>query len=162
RSGINSSQIALVTFPGAMPELSIDPRHTGDKALRFDRAKNRTRLRIDLMNLPVAILSNPERSFGPRQPRVPAATRRSDCGDDASGLGVDFLDVRLGQLKQVRPVVRRSCMRGDVDRPQRLPAFRVQRGDRVSGSKPDVLSVIRDAVHTIDARKRTVFTHDFR
>src|SRR5215469_11704735 len=40
--GIDSSQIALLTFPSGVPQLSIDPRHSGDKAVGLDGAKNRT------------------------------------------------------------------------------------------------------------------------
>ena len=41
RSRINSPQIALVTFPGAVPELSVDPGDPGDEAVGLDGAKNR-------------------------------------------------------------------------------------------------------------------------
>src|ERR1700737_1853 len=40
RSRIDSPQIALVTFPGAVPELSVDPGDPGNKAVGLDRAKN--------------------------------------------------------------------------------------------------------------------------
>src|SRR5260370_28295929 len=53
RSTIDSPQIALVTFPGAVPELSVDPGDPGDEAVGLDRAKNRPCLRIDLIDLPV-------------------------------------------------------------------------------------------------------------
>src|SRR5713101_7592969 len=52
----DSPQIALVTFPGAVPELSVDPGDAGDEAVGLDRAKNRPCLGIDLMDLPVPIL----------------------------------------------------------------------------------------------------------
>src|SRR6266436_2478675 len=73
RSRIDSPQIALVTFPGSVPELSVDPGDPGDEAVGLDRAKNRPCLGIDLMDLPVPILPHPERPFGPREPRVTAA-----------------------------------------------------------------------------------------
>ncbi len=47
RSRIDPAQFALVTFPGAVPELSVDPGHPGDEAIGLDRAKNRPGLRID-------------------------------------------------------------------------------------------------------------------
>jgi hypothetical protein len=59
---------------GGMPKLSIDPSDPGDEAVGFDGAKNRPCLRIDLMDLPVSILPDPERTFGPREPRIAAAT----------------------------------------------------------------------------------------
>src|SRR5262249_50294029 len=97
-SGIDSPQIALVTFPGAMPELSIDPRDPGDEAVGLDRAKDRPGLGIDLMDLPVSILADPERPFGPREPRVAAAAGRRDRGEHTAGLRVDLLDAILGDL----------------------------------------------------------------
>ena len=65
-----------------MPEFAIDPGHAGDEAVRFDRAENRARFRIDLINLALAIVTYPQRAFGPREPRVAAGTRsraRSTC-----------------------------------------------------------------------------------
>jgi hypothetical protein len=41
RSRIDAPQIALVTFPGAVPELPVDPGDPGDEAVGLDRAKNR-------------------------------------------------------------------------------------------------------------------------
>src|SRR6202521_2643715 len=41
RSRIDSPQIALVIFPGAVPELSVDPGDSGDEAAGLDGAKNR-------------------------------------------------------------------------------------------------------------------------
>src|SRR5439155_18510881 len=41
RSRIEPPQVALVTFPGAVPQLSVDPGDPGDEAVGLDRAKNR-------------------------------------------------------------------------------------------------------------------------
>ena len=38
RPGIDSPQIAPITFPGGMPELCVDPCHPGDEAVGLDRA----------------------------------------------------------------------------------------------------------------------------
>src|SRR5262249_61949578 len=100
--------IALVTFPGGVPELSVDPGDPGDEALGLDRAKNRPCVRIDLMDLPVSILSHPERPFGPREPRVTAAAGRRDRGEDPARFRIDLLDAILGELKQVLAVEGRS------------------------------------------------------
>ena len=70
RSRIDSPQFALVAFPGAVPELSVNPGDAGNEAIGLDGAKNRPGLGIDLIDLPVSILPDPERSFGPREPRV--------------------------------------------------------------------------------------------
>ncbi len=68
RSGIDSPQIAAVLFPGAVPELSLDPGDSGDEAGALDGAKNRACFGIHLMDLPVFILPDPERPFGPGEP----------------------------------------------------------------------------------------------
>src|SRR5206468_42065 len=120
RSRINAPHIALVTVPGAVPELSVDPGDAGDEAIGCDRAKNRPSLGIDLMDLPLPILSDPERPFGPRESRVTTAARRRDRGEHAAGLRIDLLDTILGDLKQVPAVEGRSRVRDDVDRAQRL------------------------------------------
>src|SRR3989440_4736038 len=156
RSRIDSPQIALVTFPGAVPELAVDPGDPGDEAVGLDGAKNRPCLGIDLMDLPVPILPHPERPFGPREPRVTAAAGRRDRGEHAAGLRIDLLDAVLGDLKQMLAVEGRSCMRGDIDRAHRLPARRIQGVQLVSGRKPDSLTVIRDPTHVVDTRKGSI------
>src|SRR5882762_5540974 len=160
RSRIDSPQIALVTFPGAVPELSVDPRDPGDEAVGLDGAKNRTCLGIDLMDGPASIMPDPERSFGPRKPRVTAASGRRDGGEHTAGLRIDLLDAILGELKQVLAVEGRSRMRGDLDGAQRLPARRIEGDQLVSSSKPDVLTVIRDSMHAVGARKGSILTDD--
>jgi hypothetical protein len=101
---------------GTVPELSVDPGDPGDEAIGLDRAKNRPCLGVDLMDLPVPILADPERPFRPREPRVTAAAVRRDRGEHTAGLRIDLLDAILGQLKQVLAVEGRSGMRGDIDR----------------------------------------------
>ena len=56
---IDSPQITVIAFPSGVPELSIDPRDAGDKAVGLDRAKNRASLGIDLMDSSVPILPDP-------------------------------------------------------------------------------------------------------
>ena len=110
------------------------------------------------MDLPVSILPHPERPFGPREPRVTAAARRRDRGDDTAALRVDLLDAIFGELIEVLAVASRSRMGGDIDRAQRLPALGIEGLQRVSCCKPHVLTVIRDAVHVVGARKGPIFT----
>src|SRR5262245_6370948 len=112
------------------------------------------------MDLPVAILPDPERAFCPCQPRVGAAAGCRDRGQDMASLRIDLLNAILGQLKQIPAIEGRSCMRGDINRTQHLSARRIERIQRVSGSKPDVAPVIRDAVYVIDTGKRAVLTND--
>src|SRR5881409_3983861 len=160
RSGIDASQIALVTFPGAVPELTVDPGDPGDEAVGLDRAKNRPCLGIDLMDLPVPILPHPERPFGPREPRVTAAAGRRDRGEHTAGLRIDLLDAILGELPQVLAVEGRSCMCGDIDRAQRFPARRIKGVQLVSGGKPDLLTVKRDPMHLVDTREGAILTDE--
>src|SRR5262249_28352904 len=123
RSRVDSPHIALVTFPGTVPELSVDPGDPGDEAIGLDRAKKRSCLGIDLMDLPVPILPRPERPFRPRAPRVTAAAGRRDRREQTAGLRIDLLDAISHDLKQVLAVEGRSCTRAwDIDRAQRLPA----------------------------------------
>src|SRR5918992_3191205 len=161
RSRIDSSQFALVTFPGGMPELAVDPRNTGDEAVGLDGAKNRPCFGIDVMDLAVSILPHPERPFRPRESRVTAAAGRRDRGEYTAGLRIDFLNAILGDLKEVPAVECRSCMRGDIDRAHRLAARRIEGVELVSGREPDLPTVMRDAMHVVDARKGPIFTDDF-
>src|ERR1700679_4396993 len=55
---IDSPQIALIAFPGTVPEISVHPGDSGDEAIGFDGAKNRPGLGVDLMDLPVSILTD--------------------------------------------------------------------------------------------------------
>src|SRR5438552_2342554 len=81
-----------VTFPCAMPEFPVDPRHSRDEAVRLDRAQDRARLGVDLVDLPVAVLPDPERALCPRHARVVTLAGRRKGGDDRSRRGVDFLN----------------------------------------------------------------------
>ena len=101
--------------------------------------------------------SSPKIAFR-RSIRRPAGRR--DRGEHTAGLRIDLLDAILGELKQVLAVEGGSCMRGDIDRAQRLPARRIEGGQLVSSRKPDVLTVIRDSTHVVDTRKGSVLTHD--
>src|SRR5262249_14930887 len=126
RSRIDAPDVALITFPCGVPQLSVDPRDARDEAVRRDRAEHRSRLGIDLIALAVAMLANPERPFGPRESRVAAAPGRGDRRNHPAGLRIDLLDAILGELIQVRTVPGRSGVRGDFDRPQRLPACGIE------------------------------------
>ena len=72
------------------------------------------------MDLPVPILPDPERPFGPREPRVSAAAGRRDRGEHTTALWIDLLDAIADDLKQVLAVEGRSCTRRDSDRARRL------------------------------------------
>jgi hypothetical protein len=117
-------------------------------------------LGIDLMDLPVPMLPDPERPFGPRQPRVTAAAGRWDGGEHAAALRIDLLDAILGDLKQVLAVESRSRMRGDIKGTQRLAAHRIEGVQLVSGGNPDLLTVMRDLADAVNARKGSVLSND--
>ena len=161
RCRIESPQIALVTFPGAVPKLAVDPGDPGDDAVGLDGAKDRPCLRIDLMDLAAPILPHPERSFGPCEPRIAAAAGRRDRREHTAGVRIDLVDAILGDLKQMLAVERRSRMRGDIDRAQRLSARGIEGVQLFSAGKPDVLTVKRHPIDAVGARKGAVFTEDF-
>ena len=112
------------------------------------------------MDLSVPRLPDPERPFGPREPRVTTAAGRRDRGEHTAALRIDLLDAILGDLKQVPAVESRSCMRGDIERAQHLPARGIEGVQRVSSGKPDVPTVVRHAMHVVDTRKRSILTDD--
>jgi hypothetical protein len=103
-----------------VPELSVEPRDSGNETLGLDGPQNRPGFGIDLNDLPVSILTYPERPFGPREPRATAAGR-GNRGEHTPGLRIDLLDAILGELKQVLAVERRSRMRGHVECAELLP-----------------------------------------
>src|SRR4030095_4541987 len=109
---------------------------------------------------PCPIAADPGRPVVPREPRVPAGAGRRDRGENAAGPWIDLLDAVLDDLVQVPPVEGRSRMRGDVDRAQRLATRRIERDQLVSGGDPDLLPVIRDAVHVVTAWKGAILTDD--
>src|SRR5499433_4026941 len=59
------------------------------------------------------------------------------------------------------PVESGACTRSDIDRAEHLPVRRIEGVQHISGSKPDVLTVIRDSMDVIDTRKGTILTNDF-
>src|SRR5262249_61219154 len=151
----------LSISPGAVPGLCAAPGDPGGEAVGPDRAKNRPCLGIDLMDLAIPVLPDPERPFGPREPRVTAAAGHRDGGERTAALRIDLLDAISDDLKQVLAVEGRSCTRaGDVDRAQRRPARGIEGVQLVAGSKPDVATVVRDPVHVVDTRKGSILTND--
>jgi len=142
-----------------MPELTVDPGDPGDEAVGLYGAKYRSRPGIDLVDLPVPMLPDPQRPFGPGEPGATAAGRR-DRGDHMASLRIDLLDAIPGELKEVLPIKSSSCIRSDVDRAHDFPAYGIEGLQRVSATKPDVLTVIRDSMHVLDTRKRPVLTDD--
>src|SRR5512146_851084 len=161
RLRVDAPQITLVAFPGAVPELSVDPRHPGDEAVGLDGAENLARVRIDLMNLPRAILAHPKRSLCPREPRVAAAAGRWNRRQHLARLGIDLPDAIFSDLKEMSAVEGRSSVRGDVDRSQRLAARGIERVQLVACGEPDVLTVVRHVSHVGDTGEWAVLAENF-
>src|SRR5262249_35157781 len=132
----------------------------GDEAVGLERAKDRPGLGIDLMDLPVTIPADPERPLGPGEPRVAAAAGRRDRGEHSAGLRIDLLDAITGELEQVLAIEGRSCIRGDLDRAQRLPTRGIEGDQPVASGKPDVMTVIGDSMHVVRTRKGSILTDD--
>ncbi len=112
------------------------------------------------MNLPIAILPHPKRSFGPGESRSGAAGRWYSA-EHAAGLRIDLLDAVAGKLEQVVAVEGRSCMCGDIDGADILPGLGIECVELVSRRKPDVLAVVCDSSDVLDAGKGTVFADNF-
>jgi hypothetical protein len=53
-------QLALVAFPCAVPQRAVDPGDARDEAVGFDGAKDRAGFRVDLMDLALAIVADPQ------------------------------------------------------------------------------------------------------
>ena len=106
--GCDRPQIALVTFPGHMPELSVEPGDPGDEAVGLDRAKNRPCFGIDLI-----AFSGPD--ISPTE-SVPSAHASPEPLPSGAGIvastrpvcGSIFWIQILGELKQVLAVEGRS------------------------------------------------------
>ena len=113
-----SMRRSSLSSPSQVPCQSSPSTQVTPVTKRLDSMVRRTvaGLGIDLVDLPVAILADPERALGPGQPGVAAAAGRRDRREHAAGLRIDLLDAVLGDLEQVLAVEGRAGMRGDVDR----------------------------------------------
>jgi hypothetical protein len=158
---LDPPQVALVTVPGGVPELSIDPGNSGDEAVGLDGAKNGTGFGIDLMDLSLAILTDPECPFGPGESRVATAPGSGYRSEDTAGFRIYLLDAILGELKQMLAIKGSSGVRRDFDRAQLLSARRIESVQLVSGREPDVLAVIRNSTDAVDPRKWTILPNNF-
>ena len=131
------------------------------KRFELDGAQNLAGLGIDLMDLALAMLRDPERCFGPRHSGG-AAFRCRDGRDYAAGIRIDLLDAIPGDLVQVPAIEGGSGMRWDIERAHRFTACRVHRVQRVASRDPDIGAVIADPGHIRDIRKEAVFADDCR
>ena len=103
RFRIDPPQLALVVFPGAVPQLALDPGDAGDEAVGLDRAKNR----------PPRASLRPTSAPSHRRRRAPGSwrargrswDRSSGCASRRSGTGAG----RRTPFPHARR--RRSCAR---------------------------------------------------
>src|SRR5690606_42163116 len=56
---IDAPQVALISFPRTVPQLAVQPGHAGYETIGLDRAQHLACLRIHLVNLPLAVLTDP-------------------------------------------------------------------------------------------------------
>ena len=80
---------------------------------------------------------------------------RGRSSDRSSGCGPRRSETGAGRRMRVP-----ACAATSMER-KRFPAGRVEGVQLVSGSKPDVLTVVGDATYMVDARKGTILTDNF-
>ena len=109
---IDAPQVALVAFPGAVPQLAVDPGDAGDEAVGLDGAQDRSRSR-DRSDGSCARGTAPTQSVPSAQAR-PESPPPPGAGIVASTrpvFGIDLLDAVLGDLEQVLAVERGAGVR---------------------------------------------------
>src|SRR5262249_48703475 len=131
----------------------------GDEAGARNGAEDLSALRIDLMDLAIAMLPDPERAFGPGEPRA-SSGRCWDGGEHAAGRRIDLLDAIVGDLKQMLAVECGAGARRDIERARNRAARRIERVQPLAGGEPDVPAVEREPVHVVDAREGSVLADD--
>jgi len=112
------------------------------------------------VDLPAAVVADPERAFRPGEAGIAAVAGGGDAGEDFSGRRLDPQDAVLGDLVEMAPVEGGAGMGGDVDRPHQRAALGIDGIERFSGGEPEVLAVVGDAVHLLHAGKGAVFAKD--
>ena len=115
---------------------------------------------IDLVDLAVAVLPDPQAALGPGQARVAALAGCRDRGHHVAGGGIDLVDARFGDLVEMRAVERGAGIAGAVERACDLAARRIERDELGAGGGPDALAVVGDAADALDAGERPVLAHD--
>src|SRR5260370_35850883 len=128
---VDPADVALLPFPGPVPQLAVHPGHAGDEAVGFDGALDDAGLRINLVDLAIAVLPHPQTALRPGQPRVAPASGRRDRGTPIAGAGIDLVDPRFRYLVEVRAIEGGACVAGAVERARGLTAFGIE-GDRTA------------------------------
>src|SRR5262249_41382613 len=97
-----------------MPELVVEPGDAGNEAVRLDGAYDRAGLRVDLVNLTIAILPDPERAFRPGHTGRPALRCRY-CREHTAAVRVDLLNAIVRDLEQVPTIESGAFMRRHIE-----------------------------------------------
>ena len=161
RLGIDAPHVALVALPGAVPELAVDPGDAGDEAIGLDGAEHGSGLGIDLVDPAVAMLADPERPFGPGEPRSPRrcrapgswrAPRRSPGRSSGSRSSAIWNRCLPSNAVPASPATSSA------------PTISPLSGSRAFSLSPEANQTCwpskRDPVHAVDARKGAVFAED--
>ena len=144
-----------------MPQLAVDPGHAGHEAVRFDRAQDRARIGIDLVDLAAGVIADPQRPLGPGQPgRVPFDGRRQ-CLQHLTGRGVNLPDASARELPQVTAVEGRPGVGGNVNRAHDGAAVGVEGVQAIAGSNPHLPAVEGHPRDVRDAGQWSIFAQDF-
>jgi hypothetical protein len=157
---VDVAQLALVAFPGAVPELAVDPGHAGDEAVGLDRADDGPRLGVDLVDAAAAVLAHPQAALGPGEAGVAAAARRGDGPEHAARRGVDLVDALLGDLPQVLAVERGAGVGALVEPARRRAVGGIEGHQRGAGGGPDPLAVPGHAGDHRRLGEGAEFAHD--
>src|SRR5689334_14742180 len=113
------------------------------------------------MDLPLPILTDPQRPLRPRESRVTAAAGRRDRGQHPTRPGIDLLDAIAVELEEMLAVEGRPrAGAGDVERALHLATARIEGDQAVAGGKPHLPTVIADAMHLRGSGEGTVLTND--
>ena len=153
-SRVDAADVALVAFPGAVPQLAVDPGHAGDEAVGLDGAQDGAGLGIDLVDLAIAVLPHPQAALGPGEARVAAVAGRRDRRHHVAGGGIDLVDARFGDLVEVRAVEGGAGVAGAVERARELAALGIEGDQLGAGGGPDAAAVVGDAVDAGRRRRR--------
>src|SRR5262249_51863651 len=72
---IDSPHVAGLALPGAVPQLAVDPGDAGDETVGGQGAQDGPGLRVDLVDLALAVLADPQRPLRPGHAGIAAAAR---------------------------------------------------------------------------------------
>ena len=116
--------------------------------------------RVDLVDLAVEVLPDPQAALGPGEARVAAVAGRRDRRHHRAGGRIDLVDARGGDLVQVRAVEGGAGIAGAIERARGLAAGGVEGDELRTGGGPHALAVVADAVDALGAVEGAVLAND--